>query len=66
MVGRVPVLGQDDLREKRRKAMDRPDDRVPIGNGKRASRAEVVLDVDDDEDVGGANFDQAVSCAQQI
>jgi hypothetical protein len=53
VVGSVPVLGEDDVLEMLCGAMDRPDDRVTVGNGECAAGAEIVLHVDDKEDVVG-------------
>jgi len=56
--GGVPVLGEDDVAEFFGESVDDGDDLVAFGNGERASDAvrggtEVVLDVDDEEGVGG-------------
>ena len=51
VVGSVPVLGEDDVLEMLGGAMDGLDDGVAIGNGERATGAEVVLHVDDEKDV---------------
>ena len=56
MAGRVPVLRQDDMAELFGNAIDERDDLVGSGNGKRASLAEIVLDVDDQQNVGAADF----------
>jgi hypothetical protein len=51
VVGRVPVLREDDVFEQWRDAMDGLDHGITIANGKRSAGAEVVLHVDDDENV---------------
>ena len=56
VIARVPVLGEDDVGEVRRDAMDRLDDGVAIGHGERAAGAEVILYVDDEEDVSGEDL----------
>ena len=58
----VPVLGEDDVVEALSDAIDEGDDLVAFGDGERSSssingRAEVVLDVDDEEGVGGGELD---------
>ncbi len=56
MVGGVPVLGEDDVLEVLRGAVDRVDDGIAVGNGERPAGAEVVLHVDDEEDVVGSDL----------
>ena len=56
MVESVPVLGEDDVLEMLRGAVDGVDDGIAVGNGERAAGAEVVLHVDDQEDVGGSDL----------
>jgi len=51
VVSGVPVLGEDDVLEMSRGAMDGSNDGVSIGNCKGAAGAEIVLDVDHEEDV---------------
>jgi hypothetical protein len=48
----VPVLGEDDVGEALGQVVDDRDDGVAIGDGQGAAGAEVVLNVDCDEDVG--------------
>jgi hypothetical protein len=47
VIGRVPVLGEDDMREKRSDATDGLDDGIAIGNCESAAGTKIVLDVDD-------------------
>ena len=58
MLSGVPVLGEDDVLEALGEAVDDGDDPVAFGDSECSaysinSRAEVVLDVDDEESVGG-------------
>lgn len=58
VAGGVPVLGEDDVFEAPGEAVDDGDDLVALGYGQRASnsingRAEVVLDVDNQQYVSG-------------
>ena len=58
VLGGVPVLGEDDVVELFREGVDDGNYFVAFGNGERASDsvdggAEVILDVDDQEGVGG-------------
>ncbi len=52
MASWVPVLRQDYRIEIAHKGVDAFDNLVAIGDGKRTIRAEVVLDVDNEEGVG--------------
>jgi hypothetical protein len=47
----VPILGEDDVLEMLRGAVNGVDDSVAVGNGECAARAEIVLQVDDKEGV---------------
>src|SRR6266436_8169470 len=51
MSRRVPVLGQDHMGEGSRQPVDRGDDRIAIGHGERTAGAEIVLDIDDQQNV---------------
>ncbi len=51
VAGRVPVLGQDDVPELAHQAVDHGHDLVAIGNGERPARAEIVLNVDDQQEI---------------
>ena len=51
MPGGMPVLGQDHMGEGSRQPVDRGDDRVAVGHRERAARAEIVLDIDDQQNV---------------
>lgn len=51
MSGRVPILGQGDVRETMREGIGQRHDRVAFGNRQRTSRQEVVLYVDDEQKV---------------
>ncbi len=54
MSRRMPVLREDDVLEALAQLVDQRDDLVAAFDGERTARAEVVLDVDDEESVGGA------------
>src|SRR5690606_32369188 len=54
VAGRVPVLGQDHVLEAPREPVYQRHDGIALGHGERAAGAEIVLDVDDEEDVGRA------------
>ena len=56
MRGGVPVLGEDDVPEFGSDAVNDGDHRVAVGYGQRATGAEVVLHVDDNEDVLGGDL----------
>ena len=51
MSARVPVLGEHDVLKAGRDAMDGGDDGIAIGDGERAAGAEIVLNIDDDEQI---------------
>jgi len=51
MIGRVPVLSENDVLEARRGAMDGLDDFVSAGNGERSAGTKIILHVDDEENV---------------
>src|SRR5262245_24374280 len=51
VAGRMPVLGEDHVREAGGEPIDDRDDLIAVLHGQRASRREAVLDVDDEEDV---------------
>ena len=55
MAFRMPVLGQHHVLEAPDHLVDRRNHLVPVADGQRPAGAEIVLDVDDDEDavVGG-------------
>ena len=53
MLGGVPVLGEDDVVEFFGEGVDEGDDGVAVGDGQGSAGHEVVLDVDDEEGVGG-------------
>jgi hypothetical protein len=61
----MPVLGEDDVLEQRRNAMDRVDYGIAIGNGERTAGAEVVLHVDNDQNVMLVD-PHRVSCALKL
>jgi hypothetical protein len=52
----VPVLSENNVLEAGRDSTNDFDDSVPIGNGQRAARAEIVLHVDDYEYVLWGDF----------
>jgi hypothetical protein len=47
----MPVLGQDDVREPAGETVDDRNHLVAARNGKRALRAEIVLNIDDEQNV---------------
>ncbi len=49
VIRRVPVARGDDIARLAGEPVDRLDHRVAVGNGERAAKAEVVLNVDDDQ-----------------
>jgi len=51
VTGRVPVLSQDDMRESRDKPVDQRHDLVAARHCQRPTRAEIVLNIDDQEKV---------------
>ena len=53
--GRVPVLRQQNVREDPRQRVDEGNDLVAARDPQRAAGAEVVLQVDDEQRVGGLN-----------
>jgi hypothetical protein len=53
VLGRVPVLGEDDVGESLGESVDERNDGVATCNGQGAAGHEVVLEVDDQEGVGG-------------
>jgi hypothetical protein len=56
MIGRVPVLRQNDVLKSRRDTMDGRDYLIAAGNGERAAGAKIVLHVDDEENVVRVDF----------
>jgi hypothetical protein len=48
---RMPVLGENDVFESRRDGVDDGNDFVATGHGQRPARAEIVLNIGDEEDV---------------
>src|SRR5215468_5373096 len=55
MIPGMPILGQHDIGEKRPKAIDSRDDLVAMGYRKVATGTEVILNVDDEQDIGRAD-----------
>src|SRR6516162_512341 len=53
---RMPVLGQDDMREFAGQPVDHGNDLVALRNGKRAARTEIILHVDDNQYISIAPF----------
>jgi hypothetical protein len=51
VVGRVPVLCEDDVLEACGQTVDHGNDCIAVGNGKSASEAEVALEIDEQEQV---------------
>ncbi len=60
VAGGVPVLGEEDVGEAAAEAVDERDDLVAVLDGEMAAGAEVVLQVDDEQGVGGARSDWGV------
>jgi hypothetical protein len=52
----VPILGENDVTEPRRDAVNGRNYSVAVSNGERAGGAEVVLHIDDQEYVMGSDF----------
>jgi hypothetical protein len=52
VLGRVPVLGKEDVVEAASESVDGGEDLVAAGNGKGAAGHEVGLEVDEEEGVG--------------
>ena len=50
MAARMPVLGQDHIRESGRERIDDRHHGVALGHGQGAAGAEIVLHIDDDQD----------------
>ena len=65
MPRRVPILGQDDDRELGHQGVDARHDAVAVGHGKRAAGAEIGLDVDDEERVGGVVHPGPPGCVEK-
>ena len=58
----VPVLREEDVVKEWRDSMDDGNDSVALGHGQRAARAEVVLDVNSEEDVVGGGVHITLYC----
>ena len=56
MAGRMPILRQDHVLERAGNAIDEGNGFIGSRNGERASSAKVILDVDDEQDIGFADF----------
>src|SRR5207302_8710825 len=54
MAARVPVLGQDDMRETLGETVDRRHDLVALRHRQRAAGQKIVLQVDDQQNIPGA------------
>jgi hypothetical protein len=54
----MPILRQHHVSEARGDAIDDRDDFIAARNGKFAARAEVILDIDDQQDVAFPNRDR--------
>ena len=61
----VPVLGEHHVLEARCQRVDRTDDRIAIWDGERATRQEVVLDVDEKEHVRRFNAYRHAFCSDK-
>jgi hypothetical protein len=59
----MPILRQHHMAEAAGEPIDRRNDFVAFGNGKLAARAEVVLDVDHQQDVAFSNRDRHLHSA---
>ena len=64
VLGGMPVLGEDDVVEFLGKGVDDGDDGVAVGYGQGAAGHEVVLDVDDEECVGGLELHRDLMVVQ--
>ena len=53
---RMPVLGKNDVLESRRDPVNDVDDLVAIGDGKRATRTEIILNIDHDQHIRGSRL----------
>lgn len=51
MAAWMPILGRHDTGEKTHERVDRIDDGIAVGHGERAARAEIGLDIDDEQEV---------------
>ncbi len=60
MVGRVPVLCEADVLEERRDPVDDGNDVVAARDGQLPAGAEVILDVDDEEEILGSEAHKVV------
>jgi hypothetical protein len=49
MSGRMPVLRHDDVIGAANEIVDQRHDLVPVGNRQRSTRAEIILQIDDDK-----------------
>ena len=58
VVGRVPILGEDNVIESGSDLKDNGKDLVTARNGQGSGGAEVVLHVNDEENVMGSEIDQ--------
>ena len=65
---RVPVLGERRMRKARAEAIHHRYDLVAAGNGERAARAEIILEIDDEEkvSVGGLHRPRPVLTASVL
>lgn len=61
----VPVTRGDDEREALRQGGERRDDGVAVGNRQRASGAEIVLHVHDDQSLHGREYSQAMPVSRE-
>jgi len=52
MIGRMPILGEDDIAELRTEAVDQGNNLVTARYGEIATWAKVILDIDDNQNVG--------------
>jgi hypothetical protein len=64
VLGGVPVLGEDDVVKFLGEGVDEGDDGVAVGYGQGAARHEIVLDVDDQESVGGMELHRDLMVVQ--
>ena len=65
MMRRVPVLGQDDVLEIMHELVDDGHDLVAARDGERAARAEIVLQIDNDQCLACHQYLLARDCRRE-
>lgn len=61
----MPILGEDDVPEERGEPKDGLDDSIAIGDREGAAGAEVILNVDNDENVSCGYLEHAAPGVRQ-